>query len=88
MMEGMKAYGFAGGASGVYQAVEAAAQLRGQAGSNQILNVKTALIQSLGGPPLQLSITSCKSWMDCYTSEITGATIWTAFGRILTMTGR
>jgi acetyl-CoA C-acetyltransferase len=49
-MGGMKARGFAGGAAGVYQAVEAATQLRGQAGSNQVLNAKTALIQSLGGP--------------------------------------
>jgi acetyl-CoA C-acetyltransferase len=49
-MGGMKARGFAGGAAGVYQAVEAATQLRGQAGANQISNAKTALIQSLGGP--------------------------------------
>ena len=49
-MGGMKARGFAGGAAGVYQAVEAAMQLRGQAGPNQILEAKTALIQSLGGP--------------------------------------
>ena len=49
-MGGMKARGFAGGASGVYQAVEAAMQLRGQAGPNQIADAKTALIQSLGGP--------------------------------------
>jgi acetyl-CoA C-acetyltransferase len=49
-MGGMKARGFAGGAAGVYQAVEAAIQLRGQAGSNQIPNARTALIQSLGGP--------------------------------------
>jgi len=49
-MGGMKARGFAGGASGVYQAVEAVQQLRGQAGPNQIPAVKTALIQSLGGP--------------------------------------
>lgn len=49
-MGGMKARGFAGGAAGVYQAVEAATQLRGQAGSNQVSNAKTALIQSLGGP--------------------------------------
>ncbi|HEX5808220.1 MAG TPA: thiolase domain-containing protein [Anaerolineales bacterium] len=47
---GMKARGFAGGAAGVYQAVEAALQIRAQAGANQIPNVKTALIQSLGGP--------------------------------------
>jgi len=49
-MGGMKARGFPGGAAGVYQAVEAATQLRGQAGSNQIPDAKTALIQSLGGP--------------------------------------
>ena len=49
-MGGMKARGFPGGAAGVYQAVEAAMQLRGQAGTNQIPNAKTALIQSLGGP--------------------------------------
>jgi acetyl-CoA C-acetyltransferase len=49
-MGGMKARGFAGGAAGVYQAAEAAIQLRGQAGSNQIPNARTALIQSLGGP--------------------------------------
>jgi acetyl-CoA C-acetyltransferase len=49
-MGGMKARGFPGGAAGVYQAVEAAIQLRGQAGLNQVPNAKTALIQSLGGP--------------------------------------
>jgi acetyl-CoA C-acetyltransferase len=49
-MGGMKARGFAGGAAGVYQAVEAVMQLRGQAGPNQIPDAKTALIQSLGGP--------------------------------------
>lgn len=49
-MGGMKARGFAGGAAGVYQAVEAAMQLRGQAGANQVPDAKTALIQSLGGP--------------------------------------
>jgi acetyl-CoA C-acetyltransferase len=49
-MGGMKARGFAGGAAGVYQAVEAAIQLRGQARSNQIADAKIGLIQSLGGP--------------------------------------
>ncbi len=49
-MGGMKARGFAGGASGVYQAVDAVTQLRGNAEANQIPNAKTALIQSLGGP--------------------------------------
>ena len=49
-MGGMKARGFAGGAAGVYQVVEAVIQLRGQAEANQITNARTALIQSLGGP--------------------------------------
>jgi acetyl-CoA C-acetyltransferase len=49
-MGGMKARGFPGGASGVYQAVEAVTQLRGQAEANQIPNAKYGLIQSLGGP--------------------------------------
>src|SRR5215216_5153462 len=49
-MGGMKARGFPGGAAGVYQAVEAAMQLQGRAGANQITNAQTALIQSLGGP--------------------------------------
>jgi acetyl-CoA C-acetyltransferase len=49
-MGGMKARGFAGGAAGVYQVVEATIQLRGQAGANQVTNAKTALTQCLGGP--------------------------------------
>jgi acetyl-CoA C-acetyltransferase len=49
-MGGLKARGFPGGASGVYQAVEAVTQLRGQAGTNQIAGAKYGLIQSLGGP--------------------------------------
>ena len=49
-MGGMKARGFPGGAAGVYQAVEAALQLRGQAGKNQLTKARAGLIQSLGGP--------------------------------------
>lgn len=49
-MGGLKARGFPGGAAGVYQAVEAATQLRGQAEANQIAGATYALIQSLGGP--------------------------------------
>jgi acetyl-CoA C-acetyltransferase len=47
---GLKARGFPGGATGVYQAVEAAAQLRGQAGTNQVAGARYGLIQSMGGP--------------------------------------
>lgn len=49
-MGGLKARGNPVGATGVYQAAEAAAQLRGQAGANQIAGAKVAMIQSLAGP--------------------------------------
>jgi acetyl-CoA C-acetyltransferase len=47
---GMKARGFPGGAAGVYQAVEAVLQLRGEAGKNQVPGARIGMIQSLGGP--------------------------------------
>ena len=47
---GLKARGNPGGASGVYQAVEAVLQLRCQAGANQVPEARRALIQCLGGP--------------------------------------
>jgi acetyl-CoA C-acetyltransferase len=49
-MGGMKARGNSLAASGIYQAVEASLQLRGQAGNNQVQNARRAMIQSLGGP--------------------------------------
>jgi acetyl-CoA C-acetyltransferase len=49
-MGGCKARGDPLAATGVYQAVEAAQQLRGDAGKNQLPNPRRALIQSLGGP--------------------------------------
>jgi acetyl-CoA C-acetyltransferase len=49
-MGGLKARGNPGGATGVYQAVEAALQLRGEAGGNQVKDAGAALIQCLGGP--------------------------------------
>ncbi len=63
-MGGMKARGFAGGAAGVYQAVEAATQLRGRAEANQVSNAKTALIQSLGGPASTAVSHILQRWMD------------------------
>jgi len=45
---GLKGRGDPGGATGVYQIVEAAQQLRGQAGPNQIKNARIGLTQSLG----------------------------------------
>jgi acetyl-CoA C-acetyltransferase len=47
---GLKARGNPGGASGVYQVVEAVLQLRGQAGDNQVAEARRALVQCLGGP--------------------------------------
>lgn len=47
---GLKARGNPYGATGVYQAVEAVLQLRGDAGGNQVQGAKVAMIQSVGGP--------------------------------------
>lgn len=49
-MGGLKARGFPGGATGVYQAVEATLQLRGEAGAVQVQGAAHGLIQSVGGP--------------------------------------
>jgi acetyl-CoA C-acetyltransferase len=49
-MGGLKARGFAGGATGVYQAVEATTQLRGLAGPCQVKDARVGMIESLGGP--------------------------------------
>ena len=46
---GLKSRGNPVGATGVYQAVEAALQLRGAAGANQVADARVALIQSIGG---------------------------------------
>ncbi len=46
---GLKSRGNPSGAAGIYQAAEAALQLRGAAGGNQVPNARTALIQSIGG---------------------------------------
>jgi acetyl-CoA C-acetyltransferase len=45
---GHKSRGHAIGAAGLYQVVEAALQLRGQAGDNQVRGATTALVQCLG----------------------------------------
>ncbi len=46
---GLKSRGNPVGATGVYQAVEAALQLRGAAGANQVADARVALIQNIGG---------------------------------------
>jgi acetyl-CoA C-acetyltransferase len=46
---GLKARGHPVGASGTYQIVEAALQLRGEAGANQVAGARRAMTQSIGG---------------------------------------
>jgi acetyl-CoA C-acetyltransferase len=48
-MGGLKARGHPVGATGVYQLVEAALQLRGEAGANQVANARLAMTQNIGG---------------------------------------
>jgi acetyl-CoA C-acetyltransferase len=48
-MGGLKARGHPVGATGVYQVVEVAQQLRGEAGANQIPNARLGMAQSIGG---------------------------------------
>ena len=49
-MGGCKARGNPLAATGIYQAVEAVQQLRGEAGPNQVRDARRGLVQSLGGP--------------------------------------
>jgi acetyl-CoA C-acetyltransferase len=46
----LKARGNPGGATGLYQVVEAVLQLRNQAGDNQVKDARRAMVQCLGGP--------------------------------------
>jgi acetyl-CoA C-acetyltransferase len=46
---GLKARGHPVGATGMYQLVEATHQLRGEAGSNQVPDARTALVHNMGG---------------------------------------
>ncbi|MBC7236258.1 MAG: thiolase domain-containing protein [Chloroflexi bacterium] len=48
-MGGLKARGHPVGATGIYQAVEAALQLRGAAGANQLPGCRLGMIQNIGG---------------------------------------
>ena len=46
---GLKSRGNPSGATGLYQVAEAALQLRGEAGANQVSGARNALIQNIGG---------------------------------------
>jgi acetyl-CoA C-acetyltransferase len=48
-MGGLKARGHPVGATGIYQVVEVAQQLRGEAGANQIVNARLGMAQNIGG---------------------------------------
>ncbi|MFC1959611.1 thiolase domain-containing protein [Chloroflexota bacterium] len=48
-MGGLKARGHPVGATGVYELVDLATQLRGQAGDNQVLNATVGMTQNIGG---------------------------------------
>lgn len=48
-MGGLKARGHPVGATGVYQIVETALQLSGEAGANQVRGAETAMVQNIGG---------------------------------------
>ena len=68
-MGGNKARGFPLAAAGVYQAAEAALQLRGTAGACQVSGAKSAFIQALGGQPARLSAMCCRWGEACLNSN-------------------
>jgi acetyl-CoA C-acetyltransferase len=56
-MGGLKARGHPVGATGVYQAVEIAKQLRRDAGENQVPGAKTGIAQNIGGTGSNVTVT-------------------------------
>jgi acetyl-CoA C-acetyltransferase len=48
-MGGLKARGHPVGATGIYQVIEVALQLRGQAGANQVKEARLGMAQNIGG---------------------------------------
>jgi acetyl-CoA C-acetyltransferase len=53
---GLKARGHPVGATGMYQLAEAARQVRGEAGANQVPDARTALVQNMGGTGATIAV--------------------------------
>lgn len=62
-MGGFKARGNPLGAAGMYQIVEAALQLRGEAGASQLPKSRRALVQNLGGPASTAVTHVLETWL-------------------------
>jgi len=61
-MGGLKGRGHPVGATGLYQVVEAAQQLRGQAGRNQVQAVRLAITQNIGGSGATVTTHILEAW--------------------------
>lgn len=66
---GSKSRGNPAGAVGIYQAVEACLQLRGDAGANQVPDAQVALIQTIGGLA-STAITHVLTTLDSYQNHL------------------
>ncbi len=61
-MGGLKGRGHPVGATGLYQVVEAAQQLRGQAGRNQVQDARIAMTQNIGGSGATVTTHILEAW--------------------------
>jgi acetyl-CoA C-acetyltransferase len=61
-MGGLKGRGHPVGATGLYQVVEAAVQLRGKAGRNQVEHAQLAMTQNIGGSGATVTTHILEAW--------------------------
>jgi acetyl-CoA C-acetyltransferase len=61
-MGGLKGRGHPVGATGLYQVVEAATQLRGEAGRNQVQDARLAMTQNIGGSGATVTTHILEAW--------------------------
>ncbi|MBI5876112.1 MAG: thiolase domain-containing protein [Chloroflexi bacterium] len=61
-MGGLKGRGHPVGATGLYQVVEAAMQLRGEAGHNQVQDARLAMTQNIGGSGATVTTHILEAW--------------------------